>query len=527
MTQTKFENEKTWFNAIESGQTEELHKKYDLAVKNTAKQFGLRYPLYIDGETIFSKGGESENRSPNDTRILLGIFQNATKEDVSKAGNAAQKAYKKWEKTSYNSRIEIIRQAADIIAERKFELAAWMSFENGKNRFESVGDVDETLDLMRYYCWLLKNNGGFDKPMNQSFPNEENRSILKPYGVWGVISPFNFPLAIAAGMSVGALITGNTVLFKPCRDTPILGYFLCKILHEAGLPKGVFNYLTGPGSTVGVEIIKNEYVKGVVFTGSKEVGFTAYNKFSTIEPRPFIAELGGKNPVIVTAKADIDKATEGIAKAAFGYSGQKCSAVSRVYVEKSVKKKFVDALISKTLEMRVGSAVERDSSLGPLINKSAYDNFQSYMKVAHKDGKVLTGGHVISENDKKYGYYVEPTIVDGLPKNHNLFKEELFVPIVCIAEVNSLDEALTLANNTEYGLTAGIFTQDKAEADKFLDEIEAGVTYVNRRIGATTGANPGAQSFVGWKMSGTSGIGAGGPYYLYQFLREQSQTRYP
>lgn len=527
MTRTKFVNEKTWFNAAVSGKTEELHNKYDIAVKNVSKQFGLRYPLYIDGEEIYSKGGESGNLSPNDTRILIGKFQYATQEDVTKAAEAAFKAYKKWSRTSYESRIEILRKAADIIAERKFELAAWMSIENGKNRFESVGDVDETIDLIRYYCWFLENNGGFDISMNQSFPDEENRSILKPYGVWGVISPFNFPLAIAAGMSVGAIITGNTVLFKPCRDTPILGYFLCKILHEAGLPKGVFNYLTGPGNSVGVQIIQNQYVKGMVFTGSRDVGFTAYNQFSKIEPRPFIAELGGKNPVIVTSKADIEKAAEGISKAAFGYSGQKCSAASRVYVEKNIKQKFVDALVSKTKEMKVGSAVERDSFLGPIINKKSYDNFQSYMKVAFKDGKILTGGHIIVDNDKKYGYYVEPTIVDGLPKDHNLFKEELFVPIVCIAEVENLDEALNLANDTEYGLTAGIFTQDKKEADKFLDEIEAGVTYVNRRIGATTGANPGAQSFVGWKMSGTSGVGAGGPYYLHQFLREQSQTRYP
>ena len=527
MTQIKFENEKTWFNAAASGQTEELHSKYDMAVKTISKQFGLQYPLYINGEEIISKGGEFENRSPNDTRILLGRFQKGTREDTTKAVDAALKAYKKWSRTSYKSRIEIIRRAAKIIAERKFELAAWMSFENGKNRFESVGDVDETLDLIRYYCWILGNNGGFDKPMNQSFPNEENRSILKPYGVWGVISPFNFPLAIAGGMSVGALITGNTVVFKPASDTPILGYFLCRILHEAGLPKGVFNYITGSGSTVGVELIQNQHVKGIVFTGSKDVGFAAYNKFSVIEPRPFIAELGGKNPVIVTAKADIEKAAEGVAKAAFGYSGQKCSATSRVYIEKSIKQKFVDALVSQTNKMNVGSAVECNSSLGPLINKKAFNDFQLYMKVAFKDGKVLTGGHVISDNDKKYGYYVELTIVDDLPKDHNLFKEELFVPIVCIAEVDDLDEALTLANDSEYGLTAGIFTQDKAEADKFLDEIEAGVTYVNRRIGATTGANPGAQSFVGWKMSGTSGIGAGGPYYLLQFLREQSQTRYP
>ncbi|MEE9585680.1 MAG: aldehyde dehydrogenase family protein, partial [Nitrososphaerales archaeon] len=216
-----------------------------------------------------------------------------------------------------------------------------------------------------------------------------------------------------------------------------------------------------------------------------------------------------------------------VMKAAFGYSGQKCSAASRVYVEKSVKQKFVDGLVSKTKALRVGNAVERHSFVGPVINENAYRSFQAYAETAFKDGQVLTGGHIVKDGDLQYGYYAEPTVVDGLPKEHRLFKEELFVPIICVTDIESLDEGLRLANDVEYGLTAGVFTQDEEEAQKFLDEIEAGVIYVNRKVGATTGAMAGAQPFVGWKLSGTSGKGAGGPYYLHQFLREQSQTRYP
>jgi 1-pyrroline-5-carboxylate dehydrogenase len=527
MTQVKFENENTWPKASNSGQTEDFHSKYEEAEEQVKQQFGKRYPNYIGGEEVYSEGGEFEDRSPNDTRIVLGRFQKGTRGDAAKAVDVASRAFRQWGRTSYQKRIEILRRAADTFAERKFELAAWMSFENGKNRFEAVADVDETIDLTRYYCHVLEAEEGFSRPMGKAFPNEETRSILKPFGIWGVISPFNFPLAIATGMSMGVLVTGNTVVFKPASDTPLMGFLLCKILHESGLPNGVFNYITGSGSTVGAELVENPDVKGIVFTGSKDVGFSAYKQFSETVPRPFIAELGGKNPVIVTAKADVEKAVEGVVKAAFGYSGQKCSAASRVYVEKSVKQKFVDGLVSKTKALRVGNAVERESFVGPVINENAYRSFQAYVETAFKDGQVLTGGHIVKEGDLQYGYYAEPTVVDGLPKEHRLFKEELFVPIICVTDIESLDEGLRLANDVEYGLTAGVFTQDEEEAQKFLDEIEAGVIYVNRKVGATTGAMAGAQPFVGWKLSGTSGKGAGGPYYLHQFLREQSQTRYP
>lgn len=527
MEQLEFENENTWPKALNAGEVEGFHQKYEAAVAAVRKQFGRRYAHIIDGKEVYSSGGEFEDRSPNDTRIVLGKFQKGTREDAVRAVEAAAIAFREWSQTDYLKRISILQRAADLFSERKFELAAWMSFENGKNRFEAIGDVDEAIDLTRYYCHALEAEKGFDRPMGRVFPGETTRSILKPYGVWGVVAPFNFPLAIATGMTMGVIVTGNTAVFKPASDTPLMGFKLYEALKDAGLPRGVFNYVTGPGSTVGEELVENQVVKGIVFTGSKDVGFTAYKKFSEKVPRTFIAELGGKNPVIITAKADVDKAVEGVFKASFGYSGQKCSAASRVYVDKSVKKPFIEKLVAKTKELTVGNSVEKDTFVGPVINEKAYKNFQIYCETAFKDGQVLAGGHVITEGDKKYGYYVEPTVIDGLAKNHRLFKEELFVPIVCVAEIKNLDEGLQLSNDVEYGLTAGIFTQDQAEAKRFLDEIEAGVIYVNRKVGATTGAMAGAQPFVGWKMSGTSGRGAGGPYYLQQFLREQSQTVYP
>jgi 1-pyrroline-5-carboxylate dehydrogenase len=235
--------------------------------------------------------------------------------------------------------------------------------------------------------------------------------------------------------------------------------------------------------------------------------------------------MGGKNPVIVTAKADLEKAAEGIMRGAFGYGGQKCSATSRVYVDKKVKSEFLERLVKRTKEIKIGDPLQKDIFLGPAINETAYRNYQRYVEMASTDGKILCGSRVLTDEAHRYGYFVEPTIVDGLPKHHKLFRDELFVPILCVAEVNSLDEALALANDSEYGLTAGIFSEDEKEIQTFFDTIAAGVTYSNRKVGATTGAMVGAQSFVGWKLSGSSGKGAGGPYYLQQFMREQSQTR--
>ncbi|MCP8317430.1 MAG: aldehyde dehydrogenase family protein [archaeon] len=519
-----FENELTWFKALNSGKAEEFHKKYEEAIEKVKREFGKKYPNIIDGREVYSEGEEFAKTSPSDTRIVLGYFQKGTRDDVRKAIEAAKRAFRLWSSMPYYERVKILRKAADISSQRKYEMAVLMSMENGKNRFEAIADVDEGIDLMRYYCEEMEINKGYEKEMIKAFPNEEAKSVMKPYGVWGVISPFNFPFAIAIGMSSGALITGNTVVFKPSSDTPLTGFKIFEILHEAGLPKGVFNYVSGSGDIVGAELVNNDDVAGIVFTGSRDVGVSSHRIFNDKHPRPFIAEMGGKNPVIVTSKADLDKAVEGVTRAAFGYSGQKCSACSRVYVDKRVRKDFVGRLVRRTKELVIGDSTLKDSFISPLINQRAYRNYQSYIEIAKRDGKILTGGRVLTDEKHKHGYFVEPTIVDGLPKEHRFFKDELFVPILCIAEVDSLDEAIELSNNVDYGLTAGIFTEDEKEIKKFFNEIQAGVIYANRKIGATTGAMPGAQPFVGWKFSGSSGKGAGGIYYLHQFLREQSQT---
>src|SRR5215204_3021463 len=520
----KFENEHTVRKFMISKGEEEFHNRYSEAVIDIKSQFGKKYTMIIDGEDVKS-AKTFVHISPIDTRIILGYFPNGNTGHAGVAIKAAKRSFiEEWKKTDYKYRIQICKAAADIIANRKFELAAWISYENGKNRYEAIADVDEAIDFIRYYSEEIQRSNGFTVETNKAESNEESKSVMKPYGVWGVITPFNFPAAILIGMSIGALITGNTVVLKPASDAPIIGYKFAEIMKEAGLPAGVLNFITGSGSKIGKTIVGSEDVAGIVFTGSREIGYKITKEFSKVKPRLVIAELGGKNPVIVTENADLDKAIEGILKAAFGYSGQKCSACSRVYVQKSIKDKFLERLVERTKNLSIGNPLESNIFLGPLINSNAYKNYQKYAELAFRDGTVLIGGSTKKDGNFKYGYYVEPTIVDSLPKNHRLFKEELFMPILCLADYELFDEALQLCNQSEYGLTARIYSNKKQEVERFLDNIEAGVVYVNRDISATTGAIVGSQSFGGWKDSGTTGKGAGGPYYLTQFMREQSQT---
>ncbi|HET8776363.1 MAG TPA: aldehyde dehydrogenase family protein, partial [Candidatus Limnocylindria bacterium] len=397
-----------------------------------------------------------------------------------------------------------------------------MALEVGKNRLEALGDVEETADLLRYYSDEFEKADGFVKPMGSLAEAERTRSVLRPYGVFAIISPFNFPMALAGGPAGGAMIAGNTVVLKPSSDAPLSGWKFGEALRDAGLPDGVFNLVTGPGDTVGAELEENPGIDGMVFTGSYEVGMKLYRGFTKDYPRPIVTEMGGKNPAIVTRNADLDIAAEGAMRSAFGFDGQKCSALSRVYVEKAVAREFVDKLVEKASTIKVGDPTERDNWMGPVINQRALDKFTDAVAEAKADGgTIATGGEVL---DDERGFFPTPTVVTGLPLDHRLFKEELFVPLLVVGEVDSLDQALHEANDTAYGLTAGIFSRDDAEVRRFLDTIQAGVVYVNRRAGATTGAWPGIQSFGGWKGSGSSGKGGLGPYYVQQFLREQSQT---
>ncbi|MCA1735302.1 MAG: aldehyde dehydrogenase family protein, partial [Actinobacteria bacterium] len=345
------------------------------------------------------------------------------------------------------------------------------------------------------------------------------------YGVWAVIAPFNFPMALAGGPSIAALLAGNVVVLKPSNAGALTGLEFARVMFEAGVPPGVMQVLTGSGRKVGSTLVNHPDVAGITFTGSYDVGMGIYKGFASEYPKPAVCEMGGKNPVIVTASADLDLAAEGVMRGAFGFSGQKCSATSRVYVEQPAYDAFVDRLVEKAHEVKVGNPIENGVFMGPVIDQSAVERFQKAVAEAKDSGgEVLAGGDVITDGELGRGNFVEPTVVTA-PESSWLWDTELFIPFVSVMPVDSLDEAITRANDTEFGLTAGLFAGSDEEIDEFFDRIEAGVTYVNRQAGATTGAWPDVQSFGGWKASGTSGTGGGGPYYLRQYMREQSRTR--
>ncbi|MCC6617686.1 MAG: aldehyde dehydrogenase family protein [Chloroflexi bacterium] len=503
-----------------SADNEELQSAFDAALEHARASLGQSYPMIIGAERRNSDR-TFEDRSPIDRSLVVSRFPLGTAGDVRDAIAAARAAYPGWRDTPWRDRLAIMRRAAELISERAFDYAALMALEVGKNRLEALGDVEEAADLLRYYSDEFEKADGFVKPMGSLSAAEKTRSVLRPYGVFAVISPFNFPMALAGGPAAGAMIAGNTVVLKPSSDAPLLGWKFGEALRDAGLPDGVFNLVTGPGETVGAELETNPGIDGMVFTGSYEVGMRLYRGFTQDYPRPIITEMGGKNPAIVMPSADLDEAAEGVMRSAFGYDGQKCSANARVYVHRDVARPFIDKLVERTRGIRTGDPTERDNWMGPVINQRALDKFTDAVATTRADGGTIEVG---GDADASVGYYPTPTVVSGLPLDHRLFHDELFVPFLVVGEVDSLDQAMHEANDTAYGLTAGIFSRNDAEIRTFLDTIQAGVVYVNRRAGATTGAWPGIQSFGGWKGSGSSGKGGLGPYYVQQFLREQSQT---
>jgi 1-pyrroline-5-carboxylate dehydrogenase len=501
---------------------EQLHASFDAGLMIARGELGATHGLFINGEWRQAKG-TFDKLSPIDGS-LVGRFAKGTRQDVRDAIAAARGAARAWARTPWLERIAIMRRMADIISERQMELAALMGIEVGKNRLEALGDVEETADLIRYYCDQLQANDGFDHQMgNLGDSTVHTRSILKPHGVWAIISPFNFPMALSGGPAGGALVAGNAVVYKPSSDAPLCGVKLAEIADLAGLPRGVFNMISGPGATVGAELQENEGVDGLLFTGSYEIGFNGvFKTFSKAFPKPVLVEMGGKNPAIVSARADLEEAAEGVMRSAFGFGGQKCSACSRVYIQAPVYDAFLEALVAKTKAISVGDPTERKVWLGPLVNAKAKAKYEAAIAEGKRDGRILAGGEVLGGHGTDL--FVAPTIVADLPADHRIWRDELFVPLVAVAKVATLDEAIERANDTIYGLTAGFFSDDKEEIDRFEESIEAGVIYINRRAGATTGAWPGIQPFGGWKASGTTGKASGGMYYVQQFMREQSQT---
>jgi 1-pyrroline-5-carboxylate dehydrogenase len=506
---------------------ESIHPKYEAALERFEAQLGRRYPMYIGEEEVWSEDGEFEHHSPIDTSITVGRFQVGKRIHAKLAIAAAKKAFSQWSGKSWKERVRIMNRAADLIDERKFDIAIAVTYEVGKNRLEALAECWEAIDAIKFYSKLMEENKGYIENMEPSGPGEKCTVVSKPFGVWPVISPFNFPFMLANGMAIGALLTGNTVILKPTSEAPLTGLMLYRVFKDAGVPAGAINYVTGPGLNFEEEFVSNRDVAGIAFTGSRDVGMRLYHKFLTQQPypRPIVLEMGSKNPVVVTSSANINKAGEGTARAAFGYGGQKCSAASRIYVQNTIRGKFLKALQERVDKMVVGDPREKEVFMGPVINKGVIKKFTLALAEAKKaGGEVLTGGKVLRTGKFRKGYYLTPTIIIGLPETHRLFKDELFLPLVVVDEFKTIEEAVAKVNDTEYGLTAGIFSEDPKEVQTFMDQVRFGVLYSNRSGGATTGAWPGSQSFTGWNGSGATGRGIGGTHYLLNFLRDQSQT---
>lgn len=500
----------------------ELHRAFEDAVVSMRSGLGRTFPSWVGGRPC-DGGALFESRAPSDKRLVLGHFHRATPADTARAVEAARRAQIGWARTPWQERVARINDAAEHIAKRRMEIAAIMSLEVGKNRLESLGDVEEAADLFRYYGSQLTEANGFVRPLGKLSPLEDTRDILRPYGVFAVISPFNFPMALAAGMSGAALLAGNAVILKPSEAAPWCAQLLYECLRDAGVPGGVFQVLQGEGDTVGAALARHPGIDGVAFTGSTRVGMELFRRMSEGRVRPCLLEMGGKNAAIICESANLEDAVEGCARSAFGLSGQKCSALSRIYVARSAHAEFLARFVERTNSVTVGDPLHVDVFMGPVIDDPAVERFERACAEARAQGTVHAGGMRLADGEHEHGRFVAPTVA-SLPRGHRLNRDELFLPFVTIDVFDTFEEGLRLANDVDHGLTAGIFSQRTEEIDAFMDGAAAGVLYANRKTGATTGAWPGVQSFCGWKASGSTGKGGCGPYYVAQFAREQSQT---
>lgn len=509
--------------ATMSADNEELNLAFEQALHDVQSRLGATHGVIVDGEERTDREIVDEV-SPMDTDIVVGRYAQATNDDVDDAVAAAKAFAPEWEAWGWEARRDLMLRAADIMEARTFELGALMSYEIGKSRLESLGDIAETVEFFRYYASQITEHNGFVIPLNSLGADDTNTSVLRPYGVWVVVAPFNFPMALAGGPSIGALLTGNPVIIKPSNTGALMAFEFYAIMRDAGLPAGALHILSGRGAEMGEYLTHHDDVEGITFTGSYPVGMHLIRTAVENRPKPVSCEMGGKNPAIVTKSADLDVATQGIIRGAFGLSGQKCSATSRVYADREIYDQLVDRLVDATAKLKVGFPDDREMFMGPVIEKRVVDRFRKAVnEVRDRGGEILVGGNVIEDDDFARGYFVEPTIVTA-PFDSYIWEEELFMPFVTIGKVSGLAEGLALSNDTEFGLTAGLFSGDEDEIETWFNGIQAGVTYVNRAAGATTGAWPDIQSFGGWKGSGTSGSGGGGPWYLRQYMREQSRT---
>ena len=479
---------------------------------------------FIDGE--FVDGVKTfDNISPVDGTVVSQVHE-ADALLVDRAVTAARRALSgPWGRFTVNERVALLRRIADRIEARFEDLLAAEVGDTGKPESVARGlDVARAAANFRAFADVIGAHTTDARFMDLPTGGQAlNYTVDKPVGVVAVIVPWNLPLLLLTWKVAPALACGNAVVVKPSEETPSSATVLAEVLAEAGVPEGVYNLVHGfgPGSA-GEALTTHRGIDAVTFTGETRTGAAI---MAAVAPgvKPVSFELGGKNAGLVFADADLPAAIAGVARSTFANTGQVCLCTERVYVQRPVYDEFMHRLTERTKQMKVGNPAERDVYVGPVVDEKAVERFETAVASA-KGGTVRVGGERLAGGDYDHGTFVAPTVIDGLPTDHVLFKQELFLPLVVAAPVDSLDQAIDLANDTEYGLTAGIFTEDKGEIRHFFDRIEAGVVYANRKGGSTTGAWPGCQSFAGWKASGSTGKGGLGPYYVQQFLREQSQT---
>jgi 1-pyrroline-5-carboxylate dehydrogenase len=485
---------------------------YQAALDEVAASFGEHALLVIAGEHVDTKRS-IESVNPADPSQIVGTAASASVKHVDKAINAAWDAFDGWSARTAEERAGVVHRVGDIIADRRFEFAAWQTYEAGKNWAEAEADVAEAIDFCRYYAHEALR---MSEPVDvEEYPGEVNESWLQPIGAGVVIPPWNFPLAILVGMAVGPVAAGNTVIIKPASNTPLVGSGFIKALEEAGLPPGVVNYLPGAGGRIGDALVDHPRTRFINFTGSKEVGLRIAERSAKVHKdqkwlKRAYMEMGGKDALIVDDTADLDAAAVDVVRSAFGFQGQKCSACSRLIVFESVHDRLMDKVIEHASQLSVGPPHE-NYPIGPVISAAQQRSILSEIESGTDEAELVMGGATI---DRDGGYYIEPTIFDNVSPDSRLAQHEIFGPVLSVLSVADFDEALAVANGTEFGLTGGLHSRDDARLERAKRDFHVGNLYLNRKI---TGALVGIQPFGGFNMSG-SNAKAGGPDYLRLFM---------
>ena len=495
---------------------EENRKPQLEAIAALEAKYGTTYPLFIGGKEVMAKETFA-SINPADKDKVIGHFQKADVELAGQAMQAALEAFEWWRFFDYRERANILFKAAHIARRRRFEINAAMILEEGKNWLEADADTAEGIDFLEFYGREMLRLGP-----NQDvtpFPGENNELRYIPLGVGVIIPPWNFPWAILVGMSSAAIVTGNTIILKPSSDSPMLGQIFVEIMREAGLPAGVLNYLTGPGAIAGDYLVKHPKTRFISFTGSKEVGLYIIEHAAKTYPgqiwiKRVVAEMGGKDCILVDEEADIDAAVEGVAVAAFGFQGQKCSACSRAIIDEKVYDEFVAKLIPRVKQITVGETKNTDNWMGPVINEKALKNTLAYIDIGKNEGKLLTGGNTVEGK----GFFLEPTVFGDVAYDARIAQEEIFAPVLALIKCKGFDDGIRIVNSTEFGLTGAIFTQSREKIERAKREFHVGNFYINRKC---TGALVDVQPFGGFNMSGTDSK-AGGRDYLLLFMQGKS-----